>query len=123
MERAALRRLLEDSGVPLAAEFAAAVNLATVELVAVHPVDRPSMLSTYEVRLARSSTGQGPRTQGLNGFVQALGGGNVAEMVSVRTDDLVWRGLLDAAGRVVAVTAVERDRELERRRDLEWGKR
>ena len=123
IERAELRRLLESSGVPFAAEFAAAVDPRTVELVAVHPVDQASMLSTYEVRLARSSAGEGPRTLGLDRFVEALGGGRVAEVFSVRTNDRMWRGLLDSAGRVVAVTGVERDQELEKLRDREWTER
>ena len=88
--------------IPGAVELLDALNSWTTELIPVNAAHPSELVSTYEIRLARSEDGEGPRTSGLPGLVQAL---RYAEsdvgLFSVRSQSAHYIGLLDESGSVL----------------------
>lgn len=70
------------------------------------PVRAADLLPTYEVRLEASATGSEPRTRGLQEFVEALRGSDIAAMFAVCEGGTTAIGLVTDRGRIVAVTMV-----------------
>ena len=103
-------RVVSGSAVPLATALLRDVDLSLPELVVVRPVDRQGMLSTYEVRLARSLAGEGRASEGLAEFVDQLRSPGAEEAFSIRGEGYVWFGLFDSHGDLVGLTAVVSDR-------------
>jgi hypothetical protein len=106
LDRSELLVLLCDSRDPLAERASSALDPTDVEMVPVHSggLDR----ATYEVRLARADAGEGPMTEGLCGFVEALKRPMIeAETIGFRgIDGTCFLVLLDS-GQVVAITVIE----------------
>jgi hypothetical protein len=72
------------------------------------PVHSGGLATTYEVHLARAEAGEGPTTEGLRGFVEAL------ELPMTEAETIRFRGangtqhlvLLDR-GQMAAIAAIE----------------
>src|ERR1700733_7745496 len=95
-----------------AAELLGVLNSWTAELIPISAAPPRQLLSTYEVRLAHSESGEGPRTSGLPGFVQVLRCA-VADvgLFSVHTPAAQYIGLVDETGSTLLglVMILERD--------------
>jgi len=110
IERGALRELLVPSLDPTAAALASKLERDnSVELVSIKAVSAAEMLPTYEIRLAASESGRGPRTTGLREFVTALRESEIGEGFGITVGDVRGIGLLSPEGEIVAVTLVHAD--------------
>ena len=103
-----MAKIVKNSGsIPGSSELLHVLSSWTSELISVSsgPVPR-GMLSTYEIRLDRSTSGEGPRVIGLSDFVEVIRRATSdIGMFSVVTPSVNYVGLLDETGSILLALA------------------
>ena len=87
------------TSLPGAMELLDVLDSWAADLIPVDVAHPREILSTYEIRLARSEDGEGPRTRGLSGLVHVLryADQNVG-LFSIHDSSANYMGLLDETG-------------------------